>query len=361
MGCIEMTQQKKRSQGWNVLLAAFSLGLAMLANAAWASSDYCHRETYARAAAGKVPHVCADSRHVIEAGLCYQKCRDGMVGVGPLCLSTCEAGWKDAGLTCFPPSQPAPYGVGAGYPWKIGDPPGNYERAGVRCNQENTGVGCTKEGLIWYPNCKTGYRKAGALICEAEPPKCKNSGLTAGPLGCEKSSPARPVGVVPSACSPDEQLNAGLCYAVCKPGFTAIGNNCAQTCPAATPYACNNIAGVCAATAGQCSHARAEPLANVLTLLGRNLEPLGTLTADETTAIRKAVDVAINAWNKQAVDKGLATLVANLTSATGVKLTDAEATNLVNALSGDTYNALTFDARKLQAIGGKFSKPMCKA
>lgn len=63
------------------------------------------------------PHTCPVDRPDLESGLCYEKCRQGYHGVGPVCwadsenvgagtavsLEDCPPGWINDGLTCREP------------------------------------------------------------------------------------------------------------------------------------------------------------------------------------------------------------------------------------------------------------------
>jgi hypothetical protein len=63
------------------------------------------------------PHTCPPNRPELDAGLCYERCREGFKGVGPVCwaitqsvgvgkpvgLEPCPAGWNNDGLICREP------------------------------------------------------------------------------------------------------------------------------------------------------------------------------------------------------------------------------------------------------------------
>ena len=46
-----------------------------------------------------VPLICPNNK-VEDAGLCYQKCRTGFNGVGPVCWQGCDAGWVNCAAGC---------------------------------------------------------------------------------------------------------------------------------------------------------------------------------------------------------------------------------------------------------------------
>lgn len=63
------------------------------------------------------PNTCPPHRPELDAGLCYQKCKDGYHGIGPVCwadsvnvgtgkpvgLNPCPNGWNNDGLVCREP------------------------------------------------------------------------------------------------------------------------------------------------------------------------------------------------------------------------------------------------------------------
>lgn len=63
------------------------------------------------------PHTCPKNRPELDAGLCYERCREGYKGVGPVCwaithsvgvgkpvgLEPCPDGWANDGLICREP------------------------------------------------------------------------------------------------------------------------------------------------------------------------------------------------------------------------------------------------------------------
>jgi hypothetical protein len=124
-----------------------------------------------------------------DAGLCYPKCKAGMKSVANLCWGSCPSGYPDHGVGC---SKPAPYGRGAGYPWKGGDGL-NDNGMFARCRAENP-AGCEKDGLIVYPVCKPGFHKVGCCICS---PNCP-AGLTDTGATCLKRTENRGTASSPS-------------------------------------------------------------------------------------------------------------------------------------------------------------------
>ncbi len=93
--------------------------------------DICWKDSYGRGV-GTIPTVCSDGGGVNDAGLCYEPCREGYKGIGPVCWQAgCPAGFGDDGIgTCW---KPEPYGRAAGYPWQFGDPVNDSGSTG-RCS-----------------------------------------------------------------------------------------------------------------------------------------------------------------------------------------------------------------------------------
>ena len=118
----------------------------------------------------------------LDAGLCYPKCAAGMKGVGPVCWQSCPSGMTDHGVGC---TKPAPYGRGAGYPWKFGDGVNNDGMLS-RCRKANS-QGCEMNGAIAYPKCKSGFHNVGCCICSPDCP----SGMTDAGATCTKNTANR--------------------------------------------------------------------------------------------------------------------------------------------------------------------------
>jgi hypothetical protein len=67
--------------------------------------------------ASRTPYTCPPQKPDLDSGLCYEKCRTGFRGVGPVCwadsynrgvgtpvgLEPCPSGWSNDGLTCREP------------------------------------------------------------------------------------------------------------------------------------------------------------------------------------------------------------------------------------------------------------------
>lgn len=59
----------------------------------------CTKKSYGRGV-GTVPTSCAGGKEY-DTGLCYDRCRAGYNGVGPVCWGSCPAGFDDHGATCY--------------------------------------------------------------------------------------------------------------------------------------------------------------------------------------------------------------------------------------------------------------------
>ena len=100
--------------------------------------------------------------------MCYDKCKEGYTGVGPVCWQDCPKDFPYLlGPTC---KKPAPYGRGVGSFWK--------------------GKDDEKWGLLWYPKCKDGFYAFACCICS---PKCPEGMADIGVV-CTKKSYGRGIG-----------------------------------------------------------------------------------------------------------------------------------------------------------------------
>ena len=364
-----MNQSTKSSQCWRGLCSLIALVMAFAATSV--NADFCLTTLYDRGV-GKVPAACADagrerderlSGRVIDEGLCYKKCDAGWDGKATNCVQNCPAGWRDDGLFCGKPAAGAPYGVGAGYGWKVGDGPSNYDPAGARCRADNTGVGCSKEGLIWYPNCKTGYKKSGLLICSPEPVQCPSGFKDIG-VSCTKPIVDRGLGVIPSACGGGEQLEDGLCYTGCKPGNVGVGPICWQHCSRSAPVSCGNspVPLGCASSQAECVKWFLEPVSAKMELISRELAILRTTEASRVKAaiasvISASARAIVGLSQKQAID-----LISAQALLAGVSFTWEQSLNLANALVGGDFDPTLIEFEKVNAMVKVYKKPMsCKS
>lgn len=126
-----------------------------------------------------------------DGALCYPKCKAGYTGVGPVCWQNCPSKFRDDGAFC---AKPDSYGRGAGYPWKFGDPIDSLKPAKKRCERAHD-QGCEKEGAIYYPKCNRGFKAVGCCVCS---PVCEN-GMTDIGVSCAKGSYGRGAGRDPES------------------------------------------------------------------------------------------------------------------------------------------------------------------
>jgi hypothetical protein len=217
---------------------------------------FCGKPTYFRNI-GTVPD-CSPAQ-VKDAGLCYEPCRDGYSGVGPVCYANCPAGWKDTGVACIKDS----YGNGAGLPlnecgekemdaglcynkckdgykgvsavcWKTC--PNGWRDTGIACQKDSYGNGagstlnyCGDKEMdagLCYNKCSDGYKGAGPVCWATCPDGWKDIGAA-----CEKDKYNNGDGHVPIICSNNQELVDGQCYDKCKVGFIRQGTKCIATCP----------------------------------------------------------------------------------------------------------------------------------
>ncbi|XP_039281362.1 uncharacterized protein LOC120350719 [Nilaparvata lugens] len=215
-----------------------------------ATSDFCWKDSYTRGV-GKVPARCAENQ--VGIGLfCYDNCPAGYSRFGFDCHTDCPADFRDDGLFC----RHAEYGRGVGYPWKFGDPLSD-RHMWARCLRDHP-EGCEKHLLIVYPKCAPGYWAFGCCICRPSQPDCPALGLNRGiDLSCAKriiiGKPQ--IGV----CEADEELDAGLCYPKCKPGYYGV----AFVCWAEAPSNWVNCGMGAAKSSGSCTSAIIGQVASV--------------------------------------------------------------------------------------------------
>ena len=108
--------------------------------------------------------------------LCYPKCKSGYKGADPVCWQSCPSSFKNHGAFCL---KPKPYGRGAGYVVWDKD----------KCRKRHK-QGCEKNGLLYYPKCKSGFHATGCCICS---PNCANGQSDIG-ISCAKKSYGRGAG-----------------------------------------------------------------------------------------------------------------------------------------------------------------------
>jgi hypothetical protein len=134
----------------------------------------------------------------MEAGLCYEKCKGGYSGLGPICWEKCEQGFADLGAFCFKGADIIS-SDNDGCPW--------YDKCGLTLEK-----GCSK--------CPEGYANDGCT--------CRRD-----PESKTKDTYSRGVGKS-LGCSENEKYDAGLCYDKPKDGYYSVGPVAWQDCPPET-------------------------------------------------------------------------------------------------------------------------------
>jgi hypothetical protein len=173
---------------------------------ALAAPEFCWKDSYGRGV-GTIPGACAAGQEKVGL-LCYNTCPAGMKRAGVDCHSVCPDGMRDDGLFC----RKAEYGRGAGY--AIWDK--------KKCEKKHGS--CEKNGALYYPKCRAGFKNVGCCICRPDKPDCGKLGLKAGiDLSCAKKIE---VGKVHGAGCGNKQKDAGLCYNSCRSGYNGVGPVC---------------------------------------------------------------------------------------------------------------------------------------
>ncbi|MGY0193767.1 hypothetical protein ACWA7J_01690 [Leptothrix sp. BB-4] len=180
---------------------------------------------------------------VLDAGLCTDACGPGETGIGPVCWSRCPDGTRDIGLLCSKTDIRAR----ASYSRGIGAIPRS-------CAPGNEYVG----GLC-YEQCQSNYHGAGPVCWENTPSGWIDAGLwfwrwNWGIQTRGKGSYGRHAGTIPQSCPAGQQLNAGLCYSTCRPGYSGAMTQCLADCPAG--YRNDGLTCRLEATVAKSSHVR---------------------------------------------------------------------------------------------------------
>jgi Calcineurin-like phosphoesterase len=194
-----------------------------------------------------------------DAGLCYERCRPGYDGVGPVCWGECPDGYTDDGALCRKDAVIIPqesYGRGAGSPLGCG---ASEEKDGALCYPECKS-GYDGVGPVCWKKCPDGYKDDGAFCRRdvstknANTKKCAwydKCGLAAD-KGCSKcpkgyrndgctcwrdahifakDSYGRGAGTALHTCGDGKEKDGALCYPECKSGHDGVGPVCWKPCP----------------------------------------------------------------------------------------------------------------------------------
>lgn len=150
------------------------------------------KDSYGRGV-GTIPNGCGTQEN--DAGLCYNECRDGYDGVGPVCWKQCPSGFHDDGAFCR--KDVHIFGSDNGScPW--------YDICGL-----TFAAGCS--------SCPDGYHNDGCT--------CRRDAHI-----FAKDTYGRGVGSIPRDCPAGKEYDAGLCYVPCRDGFTGVGPVCWGRC-----------------------------------------------------------------------------------------------------------------------------------
>jgi hypothetical protein len=144
---------------------------------------------------GTIPGGCGGAQN--DAGLCYEPCRAGFDGVGPVCWRRCPAGMHDDGAFCrrdvdIRTSDNSRCGF--------------WDRCGLTFER-----GCSV--------CPAGFQNDGCF--------CRRDAWI-----FAKETYGRGVGTIPTQCPAGQEYDAGLCYPRCRAGFNGVGPVCWGSCPA---------------------------------------------------------------------------------------------------------------------------------
>lgn len=162
---------------WFCAAIYFWLFQIAMTPAAQGEENFYWKNSYGRGV-GAIPdsHACAAGKEE-DAGLCYEPCKAGYKGKGPVC-------WQES----------ASYGRGAGTIPSL---------SGCKDGKE-------KDAGLCYKPCKPGYKGKGP-VCWKEGPTSYGRGVGAPLL---------------SICSSSKEADAGLCYPTCKAEYSGLGPVC---------------------------------------------------------------------------------------------------------------------------------------
>lgn len=204
-----------------------------------------------------------------DAGLCYKRCPEGYLGVGPMCWVKEMSYGRGAGEIMSYCGKDKVYDAGLCYPRCAS----GYRGIAFLCWRNfwdwySRGVGTIEaqcyddqeqDGLLCYPKCRDGFHGIG--------PVCWN----------DNDSFGRGVGVLPSACSDGRTFHHGLCYKECPGNNEGILHLCwGTTCFRKYPYRCGLL---CMKNKQECEFMIAE-----MTLKGLTV-PLAILTKQIPAAV----------------------------------------------------------------------------
>jgi len=149
-----------------------------------------------------------------EAGLCYDKCKDGFKSDGATFCYKEYPEFQNNGMGHTVTSVTKKIVTNTGRPLSYCDP-NSKEKGGALC----------------YPKCKDGFSSDGATQCYKNPPPNWPGTTTLTHLQHKTiySGPGKPL----THCNPDQDKGGALCYPKCRDGYKSDGVAiCYGTCPA---------------------------------------------------------------------------------------------------------------------------------
>lgn len=209
-------------------------------------SSQCWQDAYNRGQ-GVIPLCITDPVYWwLYEDRCYMDCDPGYiprlntVTNVQECIFVCPYKWADAGVDQCDVTDSSYYRGGS------------YISGGnCASNNPETGFGCEKIALLYYPICALGFSSLVLLWCDVDS-GCPGGHLWGGGKPCNKRIYDRPF--IPALCRTGLVYgeNDFLCYPPCLGGYD--GNQiCYQqqsVCPVTTPYLCNRV--LCTYNAGSC-------------------------------------------------------------------------------------------------------------
>lgn len=276
---------------------------------------FCWKGTYGRGV-GTIPADCPGQEK--QAGLCYNYCKSGFYGVGPVCWQACPSGYTDDGAFCRKDAHIFA-SDNSSCPW--------YDKCGL-----TFAPGCSK--------CPSGYINDGCT--------CRRDVHI-----FAKASYGRGVGT-PMSCSSSLQYDAGLCYQHCSSGMNGVGPVCWGSCPASIPVGCG--AG-CAATGGECANQIISQVTSSLEMAGNIAAAV--LTFGASSAAVYSTKIALNASQRAATK---AAIIEGLKK-TGKDLTqdalEAAAEQVLIASMGGDFDFNSLDPTGIASVVAAFNAPIC--
>lgn len=172
----------------------------------------CYRQSYGRGA-GHALNACPDDAPDQSGLICYPKCRDKYIGVGPVC-------WED----CTPLTA--------------------------------VGFFCVGSETVQYSS------DAIKKSCPSCLERVQDSSVSYQTIFFRKSY-GRGVGK-PMVCSREYEQNGALCYPYCNPGYHGVGPVCWQNCPSSQPISCSFG---CSITSADCQNFIIDIIAALIPIL----------------------------------------------------------------------------------------------